>query len=99
MPDLTLETRVVCCQNTFWSRPVKGEHGEYIVSYGRVHKGAYEYDYSCECLAFKYQPGYCKHIKQVMGERCKWGASLDQYKHVDTCPKCHGPTEVVRIAV
>lgn len=100
MPDLTVETRVVCAQNVRWERVVPGSKGDHTVTYGRDydHRRQYDYDYACTCESFKFRRK-CRHIEQVKSERCTWGDALDISEYVETCPQCGGPTNVIRVAV
>lgn len=100
MPDLTVETRVVCAQNVHWQRVVNGNKGKYLVFYGPDYSGRsdYAYDYSCDCVGFKYRHK-CSHIDKVKSERCTWGDALDISDYTKTCPKCGGPTHVIQVAV
>lgn len=97
MPDLNVEFYYHCESAERFTTEVAGSKGKtYTVRFGRGHKRASEvqFDWSCDCEAYKYKPGYCKHIKLVIDEkrRCGWM----QFEHGgepkdDKCPECGGP--------
>lgn len=85
-----------CKSNMKWEVNVEGSKGKiYTVKYGRRYKGRNAFDYSCNCPAFDFRPdehGYCKHIYQVMEQRCGWDQQMDGgHPEGDNCPKCGGP--------
>ena len=69
----------------------------------------------CTCLAYKYgrrtvnfggryYPELCKHILQVMKERCEWHeisgkAQTDEQRKNMICLECGGETEWVNVGV
>ena len=91
MPDLSLEPMAMCASWEHLEVKVKGSKGaEYIVVHGRQSKDAdYMYGFSCNCAAFKWRKGECKHIKAVKENVCLWHQQFDGGVAVDgTCPKC-----------
>lgn len=102
MPDFTTEYYYHCLSQENFETEVKGSKGKtYTVKHGREHKnrGECEVDWSCDCPAYKFKPGYCKHIKAVQesGDFCGWMQFFDggEVEH-DTegtpiCPECGGP--------
>ena len=103
MPDLTIEFRRICADALHWERKVLGDSGdEYLVTYGRMFAGPYQYGYHCSCMAYRYSRGAiksCKHIRQVKGERCTWGEDQGEAGTDERCPYCGNLTEVIRVAV
>lgn len=106
MPDLTIECYSWCLSNEIWERKVSGSNGKtYTVRYGKVNHGQYQYDYTCDCVAFQYGKGKpCKHIKEVEGERCGWNfeacmGSAEERPDDGKCPKCGGELRGIRVAV
>ena len=90
---------VACLSNIRWETTVEGSKGKtYTVTYGRRYRGKNRMDYSCTCPAFDFRPdenGYCKHIYQVIEERCGWDEQLDDGDvSNDRCPKCGGPVYI-----
>ena len=98
-----IESSVQCKSNSYWEIGVDGSNGKkYKVTFERQFGNRdYDYDYECTCPAFKYKPGYCKHIKAVKDERCGWSRQWDGGNSTDDnkCPKCGGDVEGVLIAV
>ena len=74
MPDLNIEIQFICSSNRFWETDVELTPGrKYKVTFCQQHSGDYQYDYQCECKAFKFGKGKpCKHIKHVSQTRCAW---------------------------
>lgn len=110
--ELSLDTGVLirnyyhCASAEDWNTKVKGSTGKtYTVRYGsKGHKNIHdvEHDYSCTCEAYRYQSGYCKHIKQVIKEkrRCGWMQFVDGgvpglIQGELICPEC-GDSVVMR---
>ena len=95
MPDLTIEYYQQCVPTYFTE--INGY--EVCSEYGREW---------CTCPDYKYrkkkQGKVCKHIKQVQEKECGWHGSYferqteEQEKNY-ICPRCGGPTEVVRVGV
>ena len=97
MPDLTPVFYYVCLQGKYWHRPI----GNYVVTFGIQHKFHRQVmlDFACNCKAYKYRPGYCKHIKEVQDEKCTWHQHKDGGPPLEKdgqkcCPVCEGPVEV-----
>ena len=91
LKDLSLEPMAMCSSWEHFEIKVKGSKGaEYIVTHGKQSKDAdYIYGFSCTCPAFKYQKGYCKHIKAVEKKTCLWHQQFDGGVAVNgTCPQC-----------
>lgn len=107
MPDLTIENKWTCATNLHWSLKVPGsKNTTHTVSWSREHKNTahYQYDYSCTCHAYKFKPGYCKHIESVKGQHCGWdqfirGGEPKEVNGVKVCPCCAGPLEIMRHGV
>tara|TARA_Y100000310_G_C20577716_1_gene761304 strand:- start:630 stop:953 length:324 start_codon:yes stop_codon:yes gene_type:complete len=93
--DLPLEPMAMCSSWEHLEVKVKGSKGaEYIVTHGKLRRDAdYEYGFSCNCPAFKYRKGECKHIKAVKVDTllniCLWHQQFDGGAAIDgMCPKC-----------
>ena len=102
MPDLTIETAMVCASNESWQGQYEGSKGEYYtVEWGRKVRGPVQYGWSCSCPAFKFGRGReCKHIEAAKTERCAWNAEMSVGgTDLDKCPECNGPVSSVRVAV
>lgn len=115
MPDLVRRTAYTCAQNVAWVREVPGSKDNiYRVVWKYQFEGAAQYAYECSCPAFKYRHSRnvdtCKHIEAVKHERCTWNEELDPTAKPDLvprlaeefaafCPKCHGPCQVMEVAV
>lgn len=93
-----------CKSAEHWQTSVVGSKGDkYTVSYKKLFSDAMmiihecTYDYSCSCPAnssFKTKE-YCKHIKQVMSNHCRWmqysnGGEPIQADDQLRCPSCSG---------
>lgn len=89
MPDFTIEIYYHCESAETFATEVDGK---YIVRFDELsHKNPdVGYDYSCTCPAYKFHPGYCKHIKQVInsGAHCKWMQFIDGGEIDSKDPKC-----------
>jgi len=107
MPDLTVHTVPVCLASREWVRMVPSASDPtktYRVEYGETfdRKGV-QRDFSCTCPAFVKTGGksYCKHIKAVKKDRCRWN---DHFEMCATptdnkCPDCGGPLVFEKVAV
>lgn len=103
MPDLTIEIYYHCESAENFATEVDGK---YIVRFDELHhkNRDVQYDYSCTCKAYKFRPGYCKHIKQVIGsnQHCNWNQFIDGGE-VDSsdprCPRCGRPAIAIKYAV
>ena len=103
MPDFIIQYNQVCASNLYWSKKVKGSKGEVYEVYFGDH-GFGSLDWSCSCPAYKYRRKDCKHILAAQKDKCDWGKEAfcgNQTKaNIDnTCPKCGGETEVIKVAV
>ena len=97
---LTTEYFWHCESADAWSTQVKGSKETYSVVWGSAHKNWYpvKLDWSCTCKAYKYRPGYCKHINKVIasGAHCNWSEFIDRTEVGEDstgnpcCPKCQG---------
>ena len=64
-----------------------------------------QYDYSCDCPAYKFRQGYCKHIKEVQKDHCRWEAIHDGGEPVENedselrCPKCGAEVTAMKYGV
>ena len=86
-----------CLGNEFWETTYASEStGETYNT--RFSRG----DWTCNCKGFQFREN-CKHVKAAEMERCTygWGAAAGSPEHFETntCPKCKGPTTIVRVAV
>lgn len=105
MPELSIVYARVCASNHSWEKSVKGSTGTYKVKWGPDYSGRYAYGWSCTCPAFKFSKARtCKHIEAAKSERCGWGheaycGSFSEPNPDGSCPKCGGPTEVVKVGV
>ena len=87
-----------CQQNIELSREVIGSKGDkYVVQY----IGG---EWYCTCPASQYRKGDCKHIKQVKATKCDWNWEAFMGCHAEanpdnTCPKCGGETNVIKVGV
>ena len=107
MAELDIVSTWTCKTNIDWHCVVQSNSGKkYLVCFERQGPNAdVQYDYTCTCPAFKYNKGYCKHIKLAMPERCGWNGELEPTaealvkdgEHV--CPDCEGPIAAVRVGV
>lgn len=98
----------MCESNEYWAKEVVGSKGDiYLVKFERVFDGHVEYDYTCTCPSFKYgnkKGKYCKHILSAKPEHCGWHEQfsdevMDENDEECKCPKCGGPTVVIRVGV
>jgi len=100
MPVLDLVECRVCASVLHWERGV----GKYVVKWGKAPLGyRYEYAYSCTCPGFTFRK-HCKHVEASKSLRCNWGSEAfsGSFKAPNlngSCPKCGGPTVVVRVGV
>ena len=109
MVDLVAVTTWTCATNMRWTTEVTGSKGDvYTVRFGASFHEGPQYDWSCDCAAFRFHAGYCKHIEQVRASdlRCGWNAELEPTETCDhrsdgepCCPDCGGPVEPVRVGV
>jgi hypothetical protein len=109
MADLTIESGWICTELLGWERKVEGSKGKtYTVRWderSHKHQGEVQYDYSCDCEAYKFRPGYCKHIKAVRAEHCQWQQMHDGDEPVENkdgelrCPKCGAEVTAMRYGV
>lgn len=84
-----------CISNKRWSTTIQGSTGKiYIVAFGVFHKfkNIRNKDFSCNCPAYSYQKGYCKHIKYAIDNlHCGWYQEVDiseDDNYFEKCPKC-----------
>jgi hypothetical protein len=108
MPDLTIETALVCASALSWSTTVTGSKGfGYVVTWGEVPE-LHGLGWTCTCPAFQYGHGKpYKHIEQVKGDRCSWNAHLEptlqpawsDERGEPCCPECGGPVVPVQVGV
>ena len=107
MTDLTIIQMQQCKQ---LSRSVY-QVGKYLIT-GMGSENTYPH---CNCPAYKYgkrtvnfdgdcYPEYCKHIFQVIKDRCNWHeisgkAQTDEQRKKMICPECGGETEWVKVGV
>lgn len=103
MGDMTILTGRWCASNEAWSKTYQSEsgNGSYVVTYGPVAMGPYSHGYTCACPGFGFR-GKCKHITAAKSERCAYGweaAAGSPVRMGKTCPKCHGSTAIVNVAV
>ncbi len=102
MPDFTYEVFYHCVSAEHFTKEVEGSKGKkYIVRYDTVHRGPYEYDYTCNCESFKYR----KHCRvKESGEHCNWLQFIEGSQPVEkdgkkVCPKCGKEVNTQRWAV
>lgn len=96
MPDMTVHAFEYCSFTNFEYK-VPGK--EYIVTYGRSHNSAYEYDFSCSCQGFKFRKS-CKHITEAKKVFCGWDQFIDGGESTNgKCPKCANRVESRLVAV
>ena len=93
-----------CQGNEYYLTSVRGSTGiQYGVSYGVTFDGPYSHGWTCACKAFEFGKGkHCKHIKQVENTRCTYGFEAVMGSPTEmgkVCPKCGGPTSVIKIAL
>lgn len=113
MPELSKITARVCNTAKGWERQVlsKTTSNIYHVRYRKLqgHHGPIM-GYTCTCPSFTHRGGVCKHIKEVVAERCGYGEDAFAGSPEDDwdisnadgsviCPKCGGPTFVVEVAI
>jgi len=108
MPDFNIEAFYHCITAERFRTEVKGSKGNYTVEFG-PSQGRYEYDYTCNCQAFKFGKGKpCKHIEEVIdsGKRCGWMQVIDGGIPLEplcdghkVCPRCGSDVSVARHAV
>ena len=94
MPDLTIEYMEQCKERAV-SRVfhVSGYTQTWNASRGEAH---------CTCKAFMFSrhPKWCKHLDKAVSQLCDYHQLVDgPPKEKGVCPKCGGPTQVVRVAV
>ena len=94
MPDLTIELHEMC---ESLSR-VKTYH---ISKYEQTLYHGAQMDDTCTCPAYTYSKSKtCKHLKQAYEQECGWHGAYDEPQETPgICPRCGGPTIVVRVAV
>jgi hypothetical protein len=104
--SFSIEYMRMCESNDYWERRVPGSNGSvWTVKFDRFdHKSTdVEHDFSCDCPSYKFgKAPYCKHILAVQKEFCGWHQqySDEALKPGSTkCPKCGGPTVVIRVGV
>jgi hypothetical protein len=94
MSELSIVLMRMCESNNYWERRLR----QYTITLMR-HRP----DFECTCPAFKYHPEKpCKHIIEVKGEWCGWHEQYSEEKLGNDpaiCPKCGGPTVVVKVGV
>lgn len=89
----------MCKQNEYWEKQV-GDYTVIFDQFSHKFKHIYNYDFSCNCKAYKYGKKYCKHINQVKDERCHWHQQFDAGEIVDNkCPVCGGELITVKVGV
>lgn len=98
MPDLNIETYTWCEQNEYANIKV----GDYIVTYRAGELTSAE-GWHCTCKGFMYRHK-CKHIEKAKELKCDhgWEAAIGSPATDwvdDKCPKCGGPTSVLRVGV
>jgi hypothetical protein len=101
MGDMTIETRVLCETSLEFEMEVTGSRGDvYVARFGEVFGKDVQRMWSCTCSVFKFSGGKpCKHIAAAKAERCAWNEDFGDGGTYTRCPECHGPVEVIRIAV
>jgi hypothetical protein len=98
MEKLTAKAFWQCQSSKEFTTKVKGSKDNiYTVRFGYQPFGKYQYDYSCECWAFR-KNKKCKHIDQVKesGEHCNWsqftdGGDVVKRDNENCCPNCGLP--------
>jgi hypothetical protein len=104
MFDMNIEYFRTCAANVRWTKSVTGSKGDiYEVHYGETPHGPYAYGWTCTCYAGQHGKE-CKHVKACKAEKCEWNweafmGSSAKCNPDNTCPKCGGPTEVIKVAV
>ncbi len=104
MPDLMIVHEYACAQNENWQTEVTGSKGtNYTVRFDRFsHKnqGSVERDFSCDCKAYKFRQGDCKHINEVRDQKCTWmDGEPNDNDGEQTCPVCGGEVIIYRKGV
>jgi hypothetical protein len=98
MPDFTIENYWVCFDLAYFQTKIEGNAGTYTVT---CIKGQWH----CDCLAYKYNKGWCKHIKQANNKRCSWhqhhegGEPIEKEDGTKCCPQCGGSVLITKCAV
>ena len=92
MPDLTIEFYEMCSQldwhNAQWN--VGGYQQSIDPRTGELE---------CTCKGYRFHHK-CKHIREVELIRCSWHGAYDEaQKEKGICPRCGGPTIVVKVGV
>lgn len=89
MSDLSIIYVKTCAKNVYFQKEINGHTVVFDNRRG----------WSCDCDGYKFRRT-CKHIKQAYVEKCSWNSELEEDSDVkDTCPKCGGGLEVVRVGV
>lgn len=110
MADLHIVSAWTCSSNIYWHKRVQGSGGPasvYDVRFENRPLGPVQHDYTCTCAAFAFGKGqYCKHIKQVMSERCGWNAEMDpgaspepNHENEPCCPDCSEEVQAFNVGV
>lgn len=98
MSTAQLEHMQMCESWESFSYPVPGK--PYVVTHGYQDKGKYMFEFECNCPAFKFKKGECKHIKEHKSKACLWHQQFDEAQgKLGECPRCHGKALAVVVAV
>jgi len=98
---LTTHMKRWCSENVSYLQKFTGSHGKiYTVTCNEMNAGPHVLNWHCTCKGWQYK-GKCKHQAIAVGRRCRYGSDIysSGSSESDTCPRCGGPTEVVRVAV
>jgi hypothetical protein len=105
MPDFSIITREMCAS-------INGPMDTHVGGYRQENMFSERHWPTCTCPAYKFSKASinfggrwvrpeCKHIEQAQREACGWHQlySEERLEEPGVCPRCGGPTVVVRVAV
>ncbi len=105
--ELSIITATMCESVQHWATHVLSSTGrrEYVVSYSYLPTDERVDGWFCDCPAFKYQEGKCKHITAAEKDHCQYGweglvgSPATDCKPNKPCPKCGGKTITFKVGV
>ena len=99
MTDFTYHVHRWCQTNEVDQQVVHSDNGNTYRVYYSNRNG-----WECSCPGFKFRK-YCKHIEKAEKDKCNHGweaacgvPSDDQVGEEHLCPKCGGPSSLVKVA-